>query len=308
LRDRPAQPRLLPGDEAQDALLRRSARAAAMPYDAPEISLTDDFEPEARSRFRLAYQRCLPVMLALPESQLAPVNLDVRMAVMKVLGALPAISALRERAAALPESDLSAFDELGDYARALGHAHVVHSVAARRDAAPQALRERARRVRSLLVSDVKALVERELITPDPLGQLKGTPGYRNLAFDLLALVALLRDAWSTIEGRTALTRGELDQAEALAHELLVAYSRREKTPETSTEMRLRAFTLFVRAYDEVRRAVRYLRWKEGDYDAIAPSLYARDKRRRRTRPREQAASLGDGEGPSPLLAGEALVD
>ncbi len=39
-------------------------------------------------------------------------------------------------------------------------------------------------------------------------------------------------------------------------------------------MRARAFTLFSRAYDQVRRAVNVLRWDEGDADSIAPSLYA----------------------------------
>jgi hypothetical protein len=39
-------------------------------------------------------------------------------------------------------------------------------------------------------------------------------------------------------------------------------------------MRARAFTVFSRAYDQVRRAAMFLRWNEGDPDAIVPSLYA----------------------------------
>jgi hypothetical protein len=38
--------------------------------------------------------------------------------------------------------------------------------------------------------------------------------------------------------------------------------------------RHRAYTLFVRAYDEVRRAVSFLRWRKGDADDIIPSIYS----------------------------------
>jgi len=37
--------------------------------------------------------------------------------------------------------------------------------------------------------------------------------------------------------------------------------------------------LVVNTYDEVRRAVHYLRWREGDAEEIAPSLYSGRRRR-----------------------------
>ena len=42
----------------------------------------------------------------------------------------------------------------------------------------------------------------------------------------------------------------------------------------ATADRTRAFVLFVRCYDEIRRAVSFLRWNEGDADTLVPSLYA----------------------------------
>jgi hypothetical protein len=53
----------------------------------------------------------------------------------------------------------------------------------------------------------------------------------------------------------------------------------------SGELRRRAYTLFVQAYDEVRRPVTYVRWEEGDVDEIVPSLFAG---RTRTRDDEDA--------------------
>lgn len=51
-------------------------------------------------------------------------------------------------------------------------------------------------------------------------------------------------------------------------------------PADPQQRRQRAFTLFVRAYEECRRAATYLRWHEDDADDIAPSLWT--KRNRRT--------------------------
>jgi len=74
---------------------------------------------------------------------------------------------------------------------------------------------------------------------------------------------------------------------------------RHEVPERATEaadVRRRADTLFVRAYDEVRRIVAYLRWHEGDADSIAPSLYAKRKASRRRR-KEPALALANTEAP-----------
>ncbi len=47
----------------------------------------------------------------------------------------------------------------------------------------------------------------------------------------------------------------------------------------AAEIRQQAFTLFIRTYDQLRRAVHYLRWEHGDAEEIAPSLYAASRRR-----------------------------
>jgi len=42
----------------------------------------------------------------------------------------------------------------------------------------------------------------------------------------------------------------------------------------TAEMMRRAFTLFCRMYSDVRRAISYLLWHEGNVDEVIPSLYA----------------------------------
>jgi hypothetical protein len=58
---------------------------------------------------------------------------------------------------------------------------------------------------------------------------------------------------------------------------MIAIGSREQAPaaiDEASNNRQRAFTLLLTAYSQVRRAITYLRWNEGDADSIAPSLYA----------------------------------
>ena len=80
-----------------------------------------------------------------------------------------------------------------------------------------------------------------------------------------------------IEHKTAATAEEVHRAGDLGPLLLAALGVREHgttaTPAEAADRKVRAFTLFTTAYDQVRRAVTYLRWNEGDGDSLAPSLY-----------------------------------
>jgi hypothetical protein len=113
-----------------------------------------------------------------------------------------------------------------------------------------------------------------LIHPSALGRMRGGRGYQNVAFDVLRLVALLREHWDAIEGRVGVTTEELDQAEAGANRLLVAAARRLQpgTPATA-DLRVRAFTYLYETYDDVRQMVSFLRWKQGDEGEWAPAWY-----------------------------------
>jgi hypothetical protein len=83
----------------------------------------------------------------------------------------------------------------------------------------------------------------------------------------------------------------------LADQPLTAVGEREQLPvakETSAETRKRAFTLFVRSYDQLRRAAVYLRWDEGDADAFVPSIYAGKKRTSELTPAPVPSAPGNG--------------
>jgi hypothetical protein len=57
-------------------------------------------------------------------------------------------------------------------------------------------------------------------------------------------------------------------------------------------MRQRAFTLFARAHDEVRRVVTYLRWHEDDASVLFPTVFGGARKQARSeRPTEGAPVL-----------------
>lgn len=78
-----------------------------------------------------------------------------------------------------------------------------------------------------------------------------------------------------------------DNADLLGEKLVNALGTREQSPLVTaevTQLRQRVFTLFVNAWDQVRRAVSYLRWNDDDVDDIVPSLYAGRTRRKTDAP------------------------
>jgi hypothetical protein len=69
--------------------------------------------------------------------------------------------------------------------------------------------------------------------------------------------------------------------------------------EAATDARMRAFTLFSRAYADVRRAVAYLRAGEGDAESIAPSLYTGRARKKSPDAAEPPAPPEPAPAPAP---------
>jgi hypothetical protein len=230
------------------------------------------------SKFRAAYLRLSAQIEAVQPHELVPINIDVPSAVTSALGAWPEIQALRPRIVSeLPSFSIAVLDQLEDLACATGHAHATYVMASSPAVAITELAAEAAQVRELLVSDMTALAKRGLLDGQKLKELKGPQGYQNLAFDVLALSDVMRKNWSRITGKTAVQESELDRAEALAVQLVTEVGLREQAPTViaaSAENRAKAFSLFVRAYDDVRRAITFLRWHERDVDLIAPSLYA----------------------------------
>jgi len=229
----------------------------------------------APPRFRHAYDNLLPEMMALDPGELHQVNLDVPTVLPTVLGAWPRIHAMREQIVAhLPTFDIKRFDKIEDYTLALGHAQTEYMSAEASAEGLPALNERAVEQRDLFLAIARVLVLWKLLQPEQLSQFRGIVGYQNVAFELMGLSSLFRKEWGSVGPRTGLQLSELDDAERLGDTVLSALGLR-KTASTGevVQLRQRAFTLFLRAYNDAVRAITHLRWEEDDADTIIPRLY-----------------------------------
>jgi hypothetical protein len=211
------------------------------------------------------------------ESDLIHINIDVVAAVTTALGIMPKLGKLRPEIEKLPSFNLSLVDNFEVYAMALYETHADYLSATRPKEPLPKLVEEGTKLRDLLYTDAQALIQRELIDGQEIREVKTAIGHKALAVDLTLLSDALQRKWDVLQSKTALTLEELLRAQQLATALLRVVGEREQAPAVAADAaanRARAFALFMRAYDEVRRAVTFLRWKEGDWDLIAPSLYA----------------------------------
>jgi hypothetical protein len=240
-----------------------------------------------------AYNQTASERAALPPEKVQQLNLDVTSAASTVLGALPEVLALRPEAEKLGAFDATLFDNMEAYTLALVYANAQDKVSSELPDDLQELNTEGMRTRAVLFADTTALATRGLIPADSLSNYKGTFGYKLVAADIQLLVSVLRNNWARIEGKCGVTTEELDRAERLSHRMLRVVGLREQAPaatKVTADQRDRAFTLFMRSYDEIQRVVSYLRWKQNDADTIAPTLYAHRPRKARSQTAEPAAA------------------
>ncbi|MRG91766.1 hypothetical protein [Polyangium spumosum] len=217
---------------------------------------------------------------ALPESELLPVNVDVPRAVAIVLGAAPHLAALRERfVAELPKHPIRYIDNLKNYALAAWYSHLLSLPAPGPENTVKKLLEEASPLRESLLVAAEALAHRGFFEKERVAEIRSGQGHLDTANDLVALAALFSEHWSAIEHKTAVEWAEVERAAAIGPDILVAVGERElprsgEKPDDPTKLRVRAFSLLAKAYDQCRRGAAYLAWGERDLDEIAPSLYS----------------------------------
>jgi len=217
-------------------------------------------------------------MAALDGAPLLPVTIEIPAGVALVLGSLPEIRRFREQIAKeMNGFDLVRFDKLETYTLALNEAHAGYKVATEpADALDQAVEE-GERLRALLLAEANALELRGLLDGKKLREIVGGQGRRNLGSDLTLLYKAMDDSWPALEGKARVTRQELETAARIGQFIVRLVGTREEGTQTvaaAADTRSRIYTLFVQAYDDARRAIHFLRWKERDADDIAPSLHS----------------------------------
>ncbi len=255
---------------------------------------------ETTLHFRAAYDLHLADMRALEVDDVKKVNLDIPTAGQTVLGVVSQLKPYRESLLALPGVSPAAVDQLESRTRAMVHAHTQWTFASAPTFPIAELVEAALPRRDKLIAAAQYLAAYGQVDAGKLGELGKSTSHRNLAMDLLGLAVLLRPVIAKFEGKTLVTTEQLDEAEGLGEQIMAALGERQQTSVTATEaaqMRDRAFTLFINAYDQVQRGISYVRWSTGDADTLTPSLYGGKGRRKAEKgPDSTAPVVGNGQG------------
>jgi hypothetical protein len=248
--------------------------AQGAPYKNPREPAPVNPTPVASSpQYKDAYDRALPAARALPLGELITINIDVATAVTTVIGKLPQIRSFSEQIAdELVKFDRTNIDQLETYTLATAHAHALYLSASAPPEAVVKLQADATALRDMLYSDAVALANRGLVSGARLGEFKGAVGYKNVAFDLLGLTALLREAWPQIQGNTALKSEELDKADLIGEQLVNAVGTRDQSGATTEVTQLRR---------DVRRTYQLRRRSRRPLEAA----WRRKRRRVQRRPR-----------------------
>lgn len=258
-----------------------------------------------------ALQQIRNELYELPEHELLHQNVVPLTALVTVRRIRGELEGLREALRNLTNFDMVSLDRLELYALAFVGAQSHYDTLTERNREPETLMSEAEALRAQLISDIKALVSRALIAPQRVGKLSRRRGYVHVAADLLLLATVFRCHSQIVVGKCATSEQELVRAEELAHKLTIVVSRRReplKAVEEALDLRKRAFTLFFRAYGQVRRAVQYLRAEQGDADRFAPPLTGKRKgTSRKSKKSEALASVESAAAPAPVERSAASV-
>lgn len=214
---------------------------------------------------------------AIPADQLLPsLRLEPGTILQAALGAEPRLAAFREALVAkFGEEAAELIDALAPSAKAAVEADARVDGLAQGNELP-ALYEVLLAKHAVLLADAEPLLARGHISAAALAEARNTNGYQATVMSITRLVSVFRQNWSKVAKLTATTEADLDEAGKLAAEFMSQVATRDQAAlrGPATELRTRAISDAFRVYDELRRMMTYLRWREGDVDQILPSLYA----------------------------------
>ena len=216
---------------------------------------------------------------------LVRINVDLSRAARCGLVAAEHIEPLLPDLARLHRFDVRPVRKLGSYALALLHANDLSCEDGSELPPLPVLVAEATPLREGLLRTAELLAHYGIVSAERVAAIRSGSGYANLADNLLALGRMFVDLWPRVHDKVIATREDVDRAIVLSAQLqrTLALHEAERSPlirsTSRRHLRVQAFTLFYRAYEEARRGVKFLRWYEGDAHVIVPSLYPRRPRR-----------------------------
>jgi hypothetical protein len=138
-------------------------------------------------------------------------------------------------------------------------------------------------VREDMLLQAELLVRFGYVAEARVVAIRAGAGHVDLGNDLEDLGVLFGEVLDKVKGLVLVTPAMVKRALELGQQLHVALGVKRVGAVASTSepqrTRQRAYTLFVRSYDECRRGIAYLRARHGDAEIITPSIYVKQRKR-----------------------------
>lgn len=239
---------------------------------------------QIHNSFKAALETRRAVLDAMPEAHIQrPVRLDLIGASETVIGTLRGLTQ-DQRAELVAEYGVRATSILDGLETTVRAARQADAELAIKEESTDvaALHEEVMATYERLLTDVTSLVHRGFLPKERLSATRDLKSYQGTLQSLLWVIESFRDVWPSIASETPVKTADLDRADELASRMADALGKKQQGAQRAIalETRTRAFSYLVRQYDELRRMVTFVRWFDGDFDRIAPSLYASRGRRK----------------------------
>jgi hypothetical protein len=232
-----------------------------------------------------AYERSRPDLAALTPEEVGRVRLNPTAVVSTVFGALPVLEALGDDIKGLPHINHPLLGKLYDVTLALYYVSLLVMHASDDKAEVAELLVEGAPLRERLLISAETLVVYGLVDGKQVASIRSGTGHDDTANDLGALAQFYRALDPEVRSKTLVTNADIDRASELSLLVLAALGRRRVGSDGASptsryaDDKARALRWVVRSYGELRRAVTFLRWHEGDADQLVPSLFAGKRRR-----------------------------
>jgi hypothetical protein len=243
-----------------------------------------------------ALETVTPMLAGIAEQDFIPIRLDCPTVAMRLINRLRIISPYRETIAILPLVRQDWLSSLEPIALALIHVDSLSKIAVKESPAVKGTFKEASRLRDRLRDPVAVLQKDGLVPKAALTKQEGKRGYVQTVQDLVLLGNLLRDNWEAIDGHSTITMEEVDRCTALAQMLFRnAESRKARAaiPVGLERLKKQLYTLFLLAYDELRRCLEFIEC--GAADRVAPTLYQGRGRKRRVKEHTASAAAAQNQ-------------
>lgn len=234
-----------------------------------------------------AFERALAAAMALPADEVVAATTNTPDAIVRVFSALPGLrTLLGDARRALTLYDPSTLDQFELHAHALSYAQSRY-LQSRSPTTVDAARaaNKAQAALSIALSDLQAMLNREMVDPARVASIKRSIGTReSLPIAIGAVIQLMTELRKTYGDRLLMTEAEQNELAQLGAELSQALAGAVvvmKAEDNPLDTRNRMFTLLRRDYLELRRTVEYLRFYEDDADEFLPTIFTRAKRKGR---------------------------